>query len=55
MPKHLNRLDDRVFSIEKLHDGTFKVREECDGYYSQTFTADELRELAKEIIELSRQ
>lgn len=58
MGKHLKRLssgDDlssgRVFDIEKLPDGKFRIYEGCDGYFYEEFTADELRELAQEIIE----
>ena len=59
--KHLDRLgeykdghDGRVFAITKNEDGTFEITEGCDHYFSETFTTDELRELAEEIIEVSR-
>jgi len=60
MGKHLDRLaswasdDGRVFEIEKLEDGTFRIEECCENYFSAKFTAEELRELAEEIIEVSR-
>lgn len=44
----------RVFDIEKNQDGTFDIREMCDQYFYETFTADELRTLGEEIIELSK-
>ncbi len=57
MGKHLDALKDgidgRVFSIKAMPDGTFRIREECDGYFAMYFTADELRELAQEIIEVA--
>lgn len=52
----LERLDEnhgRVFSVSKREDGTFEVREECDGYYIEVLTADELRQLGREIIALA--
>lgn len=61
MGKHLDRLGGdadghpcRVFSIEKHPDGTFEIWEECDRYFSEKFTAEELRELAAEIVAVSR-
>lgn len=60
MGKHLDRLSrysggGRVFEIIKNDDGTFSIWECCDNYFSEDFTADELRELAQEIIELAGQ
>lgn len=56
--EHLERLakdhgGGRVFSIEKNENGTFTIWENCDNYFSEDFTADELRELAQEIIEIA--
>lgn len=56
MGKQLDRLggeSGRIFSIEKLPDGTFDIREECDGYFSLRFTAEEVRELAAELVAVS--
>lgn len=44
----------RVFEIEKNPDGTFDIREMCDQYFYETFTAEELQKLGEEIIELSK-
>lgn len=59
MGKHLDRLGGngtgRIFVIEPQPDGTFQIWEECDHYFAEEFTAEELRELANEIIELSHQ
>lgn len=59
MGKHLDRLSNyhsgRVFEIVKNDDGTFSIWEQCDNYFSLDFTADELIELAEEIIELAKQ
>lgn len=52
----LERLDEnhgRVFSVSKLADNTFAVREECDAYYSEVLSADELRQLGRELIALA--
>jgi len=52
--KHLDRLSKyRVFDIDKKQDGTFEIVEGCDQNFSAYFTAEELRELAAEIIALS--
>ncbi|MFA6984587.1 MAG: hypothetical protein WC213_00075 [Arenimonas sp.] len=58
MSEHLERLSrytggGRVFSIELNDDGTFSIWENCDNYFSEDFTAEELRELAQEIIDVS--
>ena len=58
MGKHLDRLSEyigggRVFSIEKNEDSTFTIWENCDHYFSEDFTAEQLRELAQEIVDLS--
>jgi hypothetical protein len=56
MGKHLDRLGDgnsRVLDIEKLPDGNFRLWEECDHYFYVDFTAEELRELAAELVALS--
>lgn len=54
MGKQLDRLGEngRVFSVERLPDGRFRIGE-CDGYFYEDFTADELRELAAELVALS--
>lgn len=55
---HLKRLADqstgRVFEITKNDNGTFRIEECCDNYFSLDLTAEELRELAAEIVALSR-
>lgn len=42
----------KVFSIRKKGD-KFIVDECCDGYFSEELTADELRRLGQEIIDLA--
>lgn len=49
----LGERDARVVSVTKTPEGRFEVREECDGYFSETLTADELAALGRELIELS--
>lgn len=43
-----------VFTVKKISQDTFRVRERCDRYFSQEFTADELEQLGYEIIEMSK-
>lgn len=52
----LARLDAaKVFSVELSKDGrTAKLSEECDRYFSETLTKDELAQLGRELIHLSR-
>jgi len=61
MGRHLDRLSGadgaldsgRIFEITKNDDGTFAIYECCDHYFSEKFTADELRELGQEIIDIA--
>lgn len=47
----LDRLNDgRVFSVERTEDGTFMVGEECDRYFGEKLTAEELSALGREIV-----
>lgn len=41
---------DRVFDVYRTHDGQFEIIEGCDGYFSITLTADEMRHLGQELI-----
>lgn len=53
--KILDRLgstDGRVFDIEKT-DAGFEIREACDYYFVVTLTADELRQLGQELIDIA--
>lgn len=45
----------RILSVTPCADGTFEVREQCDGYFYVILTAAELRQLGNELIELSNQ
>lgn len=50
----LNYLDsERVLTITRNDDGTFNVTEHCDDFFGVDLTADELRELAAELIALA--
>lgn len=55
MGEHLDRLANvmRVFDVEKLPNGKFRIWEECDHYFYDDFTAEELRELAAELVALT--
>ena len=43
----------RIFSVEKMVDGKFRLREECDSYFVAILSADELRDLGNELIEIA--
>jgi hypothetical protein len=45
----------RVFSIFRDASGNFVIEEACDNYFCQVFTAEQLRELAAELVALSRE
>lgn len=38
-----------IFSIEKVNGDLFNVREECDGYYSEDLSKEELLKLINEL------
>ena len=38
-----------VFSVEKTEDNTFIIREECDGWYTQTMSKEELLTMLEEL------
>ncbi|HJS81336.1 MAG TPA: hypothetical protein VJ742_00710 [Nitrososphaera sp.] len=43
----------RIFSIEKMKDGTFWIQEECDGYFGGTLTKEKLIALSDELRKLA--
>lgn len=48
----LQRLAKRILVIERTGDG-FVLTEACDLYFSDELTADEMRQLGRELIELA--
>ncbi len=42
---------DRVFELQRMEEGYFRLEESCDCYYYAELTADELIALANELIE----
>jgi hypothetical protein len=54
MGRLLDRLEEaHVFSVDKTRDGRFNVAENCDYYYDETLTKDELLQLAEELKEMA--
>lgn len=51
----LDRLGEtaHVLYVERMADGTVRLREACDGVFSVRLTADELRALAGELINIA--
>lgn len=45
--------DRQVFKTYRLNDGRFVLEEACDGCFRVAVTADELRALAAELVELA--
>lgn len=41
----------RVFQVERLHNGDFRLGECCDDYFYVDLTPQELEQLGKELIE----
>lgn len=54
MLERMSGNDKRIFEIKKIGDGEFRIREECDNYFADFLTADELEQLGQEIIDLAR-
>lgn len=44
----------RIFSIKKQDNGKFKIKEKCDDYFYAYLTKEQLKDLAKELLELSK-
>jgi hypothetical protein len=50
-PSLMNRSSplSRIFSVEKLENGNFEFREECDRYFSAELTKEETQKLIEEL------
>lgn len=46
--------ENRVLSLESNGDGTFRLREECDGYFLIELSAEDLERLGQEFIQIAR-
>ena len=42
----------QIISFKYKEDGTFRVRELCDYYFTEYLTKDEMLELSKELVKL---
>jgi len=47
--------DNRIVKIEKMPDGRFSVREQCDEWFCADLTPDQLRAWGEELIEISKE
>lgn len=45
----------RIFRLEAMPDGRFRIEERCDGYYYAYLTADELRALGQELFDFANE
>lgn len=51
----LEKLRNRIFSVRRLETGTFLFREECDQWFAEELTREEVIALSRELEELANE